>query len=211
MFIVEYAGPIIFHTLFPRIRPYIYLFWPYVYRNEVETPLSQVQWLLSALFILHFLKRELETIFVHKFSANTMPLSNIYRNSVFYWSLAGLLSGWHIYAPGSFADRNGLEPLDYFGLGLYVFGELCNLNVHLHLAQLRSRGRHGERHPELLRKWHCHVSQLHVRGYRLARCYFDQPQLGRCDLHRCWNVLYEGLVKRQGEGSPGSVWRQVQT
>ena len=137
---IEYAGPIIFHAMIPFIRPYIYLFPPYVYKNETETPMSQVQWLLFYLFIFHFIKRELETVFVHKFAANTMPAANIFWNSLFYWALAGLLSGLHIYAPGTFADRNELELLDYVGLGMFVFGEVFNFNVHVHLSQLRSRG-----------------------------------------------------------------------
>ncbi|KAH8880041.1 hypothetical protein GQ53DRAFT_670644 [Thozetella sp. PMI_491] len=140
VYIIEYAGPIVIHALFPYIRQYIYFFWPYVYKNETATPMSTIQWLLLTLFVAHFVKRELETIFLHKFSANTMPFFNMLRNSGFYWAFSGLLSGWDIYAPGSLADRNELGPLDYFGIALYVFGELANFNVHLHLAQLRSRG-----------------------------------------------------------------------
>lgn len=102
--------------------------------------MTQVQWLLFALFNMHFLKREWETLFVHKFSANTMPVSNIVRNSFFYWSTAGLLSAWHIYAPGSPADRAELGALDYAGLALFVVCEVCNWMVHQHLASLRKPG-----------------------------------------------------------------------
>lgn len=137
---IEYFGPILFHALIPYIRPYIYQFSPYLYKSEAETPMTQVQWLLLAMFQLHFLKREYETLFVHKFSANTMPAFNIFRNSAFYWLLAGLLSALHIYAPGSLSSRDELTPLDYFGVGLFVVGETCNWIVHQHLASLRKPG-----------------------------------------------------------------------
>ncbi|KAK3941767.1 very-long-chain enoyl-CoA reductase [Diplogelasinospora grovesii] len=140
VFIIEYFGPILFHGVIPFLRPYIYRFSPYLYKNEVETPMSQVQWILFAMFQLHFIKRELETMFVHKFAANTMPARNIFRNSFFYWALAGLLAGLDIYAPGSLADRNELGLLDYAGLALFAVCEVCNFIVHKHLASLRKPG-----------------------------------------------------------------------
>ncbi|KAK3344302.1 3-oxo-5-alpha-steroid 4-dehydrogenase-domain-containing protein [Lasiosphaeria hispida] len=140
VFVIEYFGPILFHVLFPLVRPYIYHIPPYVYKSEAETPLTQVQWLLFALFQIHFLKREYETVFVHKFSANTMPAFNIFRNSAFYWMLAGVLCAFDIYAPGSLSARDELVPLDYFGLGLFTVCEICNWIVHQHLASLRKPG-----------------------------------------------------------------------
>lgn len=140
VYVVEYFGPILFHLLVVNIRPYIYLIPPYVYKDETETPITPVQWLLFALFQLHFAKRELETMFLHKFSANTMPAFNIFRNSAFYWLLAGLLSAYDIYAPQSLSARQELGPLDYFGIALYACGEVCNFIVHKHLSTLRSRG-----------------------------------------------------------------------
>ena len=137
---VEYLGPILFHFFFVKIRPYIYLIPPYVYKSEAETPITRVQWLLFAMFQLHFFKRELETMFLHKFSANTMPAFNIFRNSAFYWLLAGLVSAYDIYAPQSLAAREELGLVDYFGIAMFVFGEVGNFIVHKHLASLRSRG-----------------------------------------------------------------------
>jgi very-long-chain enoyl-CoA reductase len=102
--------------------------------------MTQVQWLLCALFHLHFLKREFETIFIHKFSANTMPARNIVRNSAFYWLMAGGLCALEIYAPGSMSTRNELGLLDYLGLAVFAIGETCNLIVHKHLASLRKPG-----------------------------------------------------------------------
>lgn len=99
-----------------------------------------MQWLLFALFQLHFLKREYETIFVHKFSANTMPARNIFRNSAFYWFMAGLFCALDIYAPGNLSSRDELVPLDYIGLAIFAIGETCNWIVHRHLASLRKPG-----------------------------------------------------------------------
>jgi very-long-chain enoyl-CoA reductase len=140
VFVIEYFGPILFHALVPLVRPYIYLIPPFAYKSEAETPMTQVQWLLFALFQLHFLKREYETVLVHKFSANTMPARNIVRNSAFYWLMAGLLCALDIYAPGNLSARDALVPLDYLGLALFAAGEACNWIVHQHLASLRKPG-----------------------------------------------------------------------
>ncbi|KAJ9138698.1 Very-long-chain enoyl-CoA reductase [Pleurostoma richardsiae] len=140
VYMVEYAGPILFHCLFIAIRPYLANVDPYFYKGADKTPLTTIQWLCFWLFQAHFVKRELETVFVHKFAANTMPAWMIFRNSFFYWAFAGLLSGFFIYSPKSPAARSELTPLDLIGLGLYVYGEVCNAIVHLHLASLRSRG-----------------------------------------------------------------------
>ncbi|KAK4228935.1 very-long-chain enoyl-CoA reductase [Podospora fimiseda] len=140
VFVIEYLGPILFHAFIPLIRPYIYRISPFVYKNEIETPITKVQWILFALFQIHFLKREWETLFVHKFSANTMPAANIFRNSAFYWIMAGLLCSLDLYAPGNLSARDELVPLDYLGLAIFAFGEICNWIVHQHLASLRKPG-----------------------------------------------------------------------
>ncbi|KAK0651612.1 3-oxo-5-alpha-steroid 4-dehydrogenase-domain-containing protein [Cercophora newfieldiana] len=140
VFVIEYAGPILFHLLIPCIRQYIYFFPPYIYKNERETGVSPIQWILFTLFQLHFFKREYETMAVHKFSANTMPVRNIVRNSAFYWIMAGLLSAWDIYAPGSSSDRDTFGFLDGVGLVLFFVGEICNYIVHKHLSGLRKPG-----------------------------------------------------------------------
>ncbi|KAK0669987.1 3-oxo-5-alpha-steroid 4-dehydrogenase-domain-containing protein [Cercophora samala] len=142
VFVIEYFGPILFHAFIPLIRPYLYSIFPgqFKYISPTATPITKVQWILFALFHIHFLKREYETLFVHKFSANTMPARNIVRNSAFYWIMAGLLCALDIYAPGNLSARDELVPLDYVGLALFVFGEVCNWIVHQHLASLRKPG-----------------------------------------------------------------------
>jgi very-long-chain enoyl-CoA reductase len=86
------------------------------------------------------LKRELETIFVHRFSAATMPLRNIFKNSFHYWILSGVnIAAW-IYAPSSPTAQEAHPLLLASGLALYTIGELGNLQVHLTLRGLRSSG-----------------------------------------------------------------------
>jgi very-long-chain enoyl-CoA reductase len=147
VFMIEYFGPILFHALIIALRPYIYpalpfapAWWPYVYKNETQTHLTKVQWLVFVLFQLHFIKRELETMYLHKFSANTMPAWNIFRNSFFYWVSAGLVGAYDVYAPGSLAARDQLGLLDYVGFALWFNSEVCNYLVHKHLASLRKPG-----------------------------------------------------------------------
>ncbi|OAA55898.1 steroid alpha reductase family protein [Niveomyces insectorum RCEF 264] len=175
VFAVEYAGPILFHILFYLWRPSFPL--PAAWTRRATTtmataspdnPPTDVQTLVFVLFLVHFVKRELETLFLHRFAANTMPARNIVRNSAFYWLTAGLLCAWSLYAPLSplrfsfFTSGGVLAPpragfgragintsgssssipmlLDYAALALFVVSELCNFRVHYHLAHLRAPG-----------------------------------------------------------------------
>ena len=132
VFIVEYLGPLLIH-------PLVYLLRPYIYRSA-PIHASYLQWLSCILICGHFLKRELETLFVHRFSASTMPARNIFKNSFHYWALAGLnIAAW-IYAPSSPTAKEANMVLLYGGLLAYTIGELGNLQAHLTLRGLRSSG-----------------------------------------------------------------------
>lgn len=132
VFLIEYAGPILIHPLIYALRPYIY--------SGAATEGSHLQALTMLVIIGHFVKRELETLFVHRFSAATMPFRNVFKNSAHYWILAGAnIAGW-VYAPNSPATKEPNTLLMYGGLLLYVLGELGNLQTHLTLMNLRSPG-----------------------------------------------------------------------
>lgn len=147
VFVIEYFGPILFHVLALLLRPYLYTYvWSYAFPTTKYAPLSTTQWLVWYMFIIHFVKREIETLFVHRFSAATMPVSNVFRNSAFYWLAGGLLVSLFVYSPASLAakvpDEGALTTdwLNLAGLALYVFGEVSNAIVHLNLASLRRPG-----------------------------------------------------------------------
>ncbi|KAK2027423.1 3-oxo-5-alpha-steroid 4-dehydrogenase [Colletotrichum zoysiae] len=134
VFVIEYLGPILIHIAVAGLRPYIYS------GPGAKKPMSPTQLLTLAMFLGHFLKREYETLFVHKFSANTMPMRNIFKNSFFYWAFAGLLSAWHVYSPSSPTALARNDAVDVLGTIIFLFGEASNAIVHLNLASLRSRG-----------------------------------------------------------------------
>jgi very-long-chain enoyl-CoA reductase len=90
--------------------------------------------------LLHYIKRELETIFVHRFSNDTMPFMNIFKNSVHYWGFFGVCNMYFFlhpdYTPPSWASQE-------FYIGATVFFCVCeflNLMCHIQLMSLRKPG-----------------------------------------------------------------------
>ena len=132
VFVIEYAGPIFIHPIVYALRPYIY--------SNASSEASHLQTLTMLLIVNHFIKREVETLFVHRFSASTMPFRNVFKNSFHYWVLAGLnIAAW-IYSPNSPTAKEPNDLLMYAGLALYCVGEMGNLQAHMTLMNLRSPG-----------------------------------------------------------------------
>ncbi|KAH7156152.1 steroid alpha reductase family protein [Dactylonectria macrodidyma] len=132
VFFIEYFGPILLHSAVVAARPYLY--------KNGDGDMSQTQWLTFGMIVLHFIKREIETLFVHKFSANTMPFFNVFKNSFFYWAISGALCAYFIYSPTSLAAQADIPIIDALGAALYLFGETGNALIHRYLSTLRSTG-----------------------------------------------------------------------
>ena len=127
VFLVEYFGPMLFVGLY-ALRP------DFLYGKDASaTPYNIVALTGVICWMAHFLKRELETIFVHKFSRPTMPLSNLFKNCAYYW-IFGAVIGYPLCAP-SFAAPS--ETQFYAGLAIFVLCELGNLICHVMLSNLR--------------------------------------------------------------------------
>ncbi|QQK45759.1 Steroid alpha reductase family protein [Penicillium digitatum] len=137
VFIIEYLGPLLIPALFLfPLRPLLY----FTFDKPLPSP-SDLQLLVCLLLSVHFLKREFETIFVHRFSSATMPARNIVKNSAHYWVLAGFNIAYWVFRPDAAAATSTPNlVLVYAGLALFVFGELANLNAHFILRNLRRPG-----------------------------------------------------------------------
>ncbi|KAE8378299.1 3-oxo-5-alpha-steroid 4-dehydrogenase-domain-containing protein [Aspergillus bertholletiae] len=135
VFIAEYLGPVIIPGLF------LFPLRPYLYRTHgTITEPSNAQRLLCVLLTIHFVKREYESIFVHRFSNATMPARNIARNSGYYCVMSCNMAYWMFRPNSATATVRSSPALLYAGVALFVFGELANLNAHLVLRDLRRAG-----------------------------------------------------------------------
>ncbi|TRM64762.1 3-oxo-5-alpha-steroid 4-dehydrogenase-domain-containing protein [Schizophyllum amplum] len=136
VFLIEYVGPLLIHPVFyyyPRL----------CYGQDVQH--SSMQTYVFALVMGHFVKRELETMFVHRFSHATMPFFNVFKNSGHYHILSGLLLALDVYRPKYSAPAVAgtlMENSTFLNVcaGLVVAFELCNLNAHMVLRSLRPAG-----------------------------------------------------------------------
>ncbi|RLV90790.1 hypothetical protein JA1_004337 [Spathaspora sp. JA1] len=137
VFLIEYFGPFIFHPIFYYIAQSYGV-------ESVEH--SQTQQLAFILVLLHFAKREYETVFIHKFSNATMPVFNIFKNSTHYWILSGFNLAFFIYRPN--IERSGLlkyvfhvndysSVVNYALVAIWAFAEVSNFITHTILSDLR--------------------------------------------------------------------------
>lgn len=140
VFIVEYLGPLLLYPLFYAQPKWIY--------GQVAN-LQQSKWAaevqLSALiaWTIHYAKRELETLFVHRFSHATMPLFNLFKNCLYYWGFAAYVSYFvnhPMYTPPP-------EDIVYAGMCMFYFMEVGNFSCHYTLRQLRPAGSKVRRIP----------------------------------------------------------------
>ncbi|KAF4629250.1 hypothetical protein G7Y89_g8898 [Cudoniella acicularis] len=123
-YIIEYLGPLF-------IQPLIY----FLRLRQARQP-SFTQSLILLLVEMHFLKREYESICVHRFSLATMPVRSLFKNSLHYWVLLSIVA-FFIYSPSTL-ETGSLHLFSvYTGLSLWVIGELGSLKTHLILRNLR--------------------------------------------------------------------------
>ena len=86
-------------------------------------------------WILHFLKREFETLFIHKFSRKTMPLSNLYKNCSYY-SFFAILVGYQITTCQQVTGRSLLW---------FIWGGFQSINLYTHLLLRFNKLKNGKR------------------------------------------------------------------
>lgn len=88
------------------------------------------------MIILHFLKREYETMFVHRFSSSTMPFSNLPKNCFHYWILSGVNLAYWVYRPDFGVGMLGVfKYLEEFVPGNVITGGLVLVWIVCFFAQ----------------------------------------------------------------------------
>nr|CAD7575125.1 unnamed protein product [Timema californicum] len=95
-------------------------------------------------YVAHYVKRLLETIFVHRFSNATMPFMNLFKNCSYYWLFTAYIA-YHVNHP-LYTPPGKWQA--YAGLVLFILCELGNLSIHVALRNLRPPGTKLRKIPE---------------------------------------------------------------
>ena len=74
----------------------------------------------------HYLKREYETLFVHRFSNATMPFMNVFKNSTHYWILMGFCSNYFLLHPDYTPPAWCSDQMHYAFFAMFCFFEFMN-------------------------------------------------------------------------------------
>lgn len=132
VFLTEYAGPLVIYALF-YMRPSL------IYGSDAASePRALVVNIAAGCWTFHYVKRLLETLFVHRFSHATMPFRNIFKNSGYYYGFAAYVAYYvnhPLYTPPSYGKLQM-----YGGLAAFIFAELGNFSIHVALRNLRPKG-----------------------------------------------------------------------
>ena len=133
VFLCEYFGPIAIFLI-------LYYFRRFIYSGAENVPLTFTQKAGFFMVIGHYVKRELETLFIHRFSSATMPFSNLFKNCTHYWIIFGVLIGYFLFHPKYTEPAYLPMNVKYALIGLFVFFELMNFLTHNVLKNLRKPG-----------------------------------------------------------------------
>lgn len=129
VFLAEYAGPLLIY-LWLYTRPWIF------YGDVAGSSPHTVVHIAAACWTFHYAKRILETLFVHRFSHATMPMTNLFKNCSYYW-LFTMYVAYHVNHP-LYTPPCVLQV--YGGLAAFLLSELGNLSIHVALRNLRPPG-----------------------------------------------------------------------
>jgi very-long-chain enoyl-CoA reductase len=119
VFLVEYLGPLALVLLWSTRPAFLY---PAEVQHQLQEVFHPVAKLAILCWTLHFLKREFESFFVHKFSHATMPVKQLFVNCTYYWSF-GAVIGYPLAHPG-FKDVVPSDTYVHVGIALFVLCEV---------------------------------------------------------------------------------------
>ncbi|KNA25286.1 hypothetical protein SOVF_007940 [Spinacia oleracea] len=133
LFFFEYLGPLVIYPIFHYLPVYRY------FGYKEERVMHPVQTYACYYWCFHYFKRIMETFFVHRFSHATSPLSNVFRNCMYYWSFGAFIA-YYVNHP-LYTPVSDLQWKIGFGFGLLC--QLSNFYCHILLKNLRSPDGNG--------------------------------------------------------------------
>jgi len=132
VFVLEYLGPLVVYFIF-YLRPFC------IYGSAGKSePMQSVVKLAFFCWGFHYMKRILETLYVHRFSKATMPLLNLFKNCGYYWGFAAFVAYFlnhPLYTPPTLGTAQVV-----IGCIGFFFAELGNYSIHAALRDLRPAG-----------------------------------------------------------------------
>ena len=133
VFYCEYSGPLLAYLMI-----YFQVFNIYGNQSRIHKDVPMVVKIAALCHTVHYIKRILETKFVHRFSHNAMPLRNLFKNTSYY-TLFGAWMAYFInhplYTPPTYGNMQV-----YIALVCFIFCELGNFSIHIALKNLRPPG-----------------------------------------------------------------------
>ncbi|KAG6934251.1 trans-2,3-enoyl-CoA reductase [Chelydra serpentina] len=133
VFLTEYAGPLFIYFLFYFRMPFVYGL-----DDKLTSSPHPVVNLACICHSFHYIKRLIETIFVHRFSHGTMPLRSIIKNCFYYWGFAAWLAYYinhPLYTPPSYGQKQ-----INIAVIMFLICEAGNFSIHVALSDLRRDG-----------------------------------------------------------------------
>ncbi|KAM3864134.1 very-long-chain enoyl-CoA reductase-like [Diretmus argenteus] len=133
VFLTECVGPLLIYLMF-------YFRLPFIYAPKYDFTSSKL-WVVHLACMchsFHYIKRILETLFVHRISHGTMPLRNIFKNCGYYWFFAAWMA-YYINHPLYTPPYYGQQQIQT-ALYVFLFCQVGNFSIHVALRNLKPPG-----------------------------------------------------------------------